>query len=124
MRKFKRDYFVLILCVIMGLFATLFTSNLGYTHRSIAAGGSQGYLYLILTFWVCVGATWVYRYTLTCEKSSRMDTRVLAFCYWIPLIITGSIHFFNSDLLLFAGIGFFLWLILFIVVYKFYMNSK
>ena len=124
MRVWKRDFFVFFLCVFMALYATLFTSNLGYTHRSVAAGGAQGYLYLILTLWVCVGATWVYRYILTCEKFSRKDTRILVFCYWVPLIITGAIHFFNSDYLVYAGAGFFLWLILFVFVYKFYMSSK
>ena len=72
----------------------------------------------------CIGATWVYKYDLTCENFSRFSVRLLNICYWVPLIGTGYIHFVDYNLMLKTGAAFFVWLFFVIIVIKFIVDCE
>ena len=79
---------------------------------------------LFLALFSCIGATWVHKFVKTCERYSRVDTQIFCACYWIPLITTAFVHFWDSDLMIPVGIGFFLCWTVFVVLFKYIMDKK
>ena len=121
--KFKRIVVVAFFIIVGAAFSTMYTSNVGYTHRQMA-GSSTDYHYALLAFFSFVGASWVNKFNQTCEKFSRKSTMALVLGYWIPLFATSFVHFVDSSLLMWAFVAMFGWLIVYFVLLKCYMNSK
>ena len=120
-RQIKRKYLVVVTCVLAVLNASVFTSNFGFTYRSILVK-SEGYCIITTALLQSVAGTWVYKYGKTCENFSRRGTRILCACYWTPLLLSCIIHFIDSRLIGYAAVIFLLWMILVVFSLKFFLD--
>ena len=88
-RKISRAKIVACVCSLSAFFATFYTSNWGFTYRSVVNGGAQSTLIMFMTLFQAAGAGWFYRYQQTAKMYDRSSTRILFWSYWIPLVLTG-----------------------------------
>ena len=51
----------------------------------------------MLAIFHCIGAGWFYKFRFTCEEYGRAWVQRLCFCYWVPIILSGIIHFADPD---------------------------
>ena len=101
----------------------MYTFNVGYLHWNMA-DLAVPYLNTSLALMTCIGATWVYKFELTCRNFARKNTIALILGYWVPLIASGFVHFVDSNWLIWTFFALSAWLIVYLVVLKYVMISQ
>ena len=82
------------------------------------------YMFILLAFCHVIGATWVHKFHRTAELYSRKATVLLAVCYFIPLLVTGLVHYIDSSYMVYTAIGLFIWMVLAVIALKFLINHE
>ena len=118
----KRKYILLFYCILIVLGASMYTSNVGFIHRSMADGGILGYLLNVSCLTHCIAASWVHKFQEACENFGRRATIILIVCYWVPIVISGVLHLLEPNWMLYTAPVIAVWMILVIIFLKFYTD--